>query len=174
MRQPRFFLYALVGAVLGVAACSSESTAPGALETQATPSFSLTGSLSALLLECSPEQPVWKSKEFGPSGGEFWVGRHYLVIPKNALTKKVTISGEVVSGNFNSVRFYPEGLKFGAGTKLYMSFKNCSGVGMLLPKKLVYIDEGLNLLEILSTTTVWSKQEAVAELRHFSRYAVAY
>jgi len=174
MRQPRYFLYTLLSVAIGAGACSSGPTDPAALEVQSTPSYSLTGSISALLLQCSPEKAVWKSVDIGPEGGVLWLGQHYLSVPKNALSKKVTISGEVVSGNFNSVRFYPEGLKFGSGTKLYMSYKNCSGLGMLLPKKIVYIDEGLNLLEILGTLTLSSDKMVVGDLRHFSRYAVAY
>jgi hypothetical protein len=174
MRQPRFFLFALLGVVFGAAACSSESAAPTALEVQSTPSYSLTGSISVSLLQCSPEEAVWKSVDIGPEGGELWLGQHHLSVPKHALSKKVTISGEVVPGNFNSVRFYPEGLTFGTGTKLYMSYKNCSGPGMLLPKKIVYIDEGLSLLEILSSLNLTDDNMVVGDLRHFSRYAVAY
>lgn len=174
MRQTRFFLSGLLAAVLGGSACSSEPIGPQTSEAQPAPSLSLTGTLSAILLQCSPQNAISTTKTFGSEGGELWVGPHYLVIPKNALSKKVTITGEIVTGNVNSIRFYPEGLKFGSGTKLYMSYKNCSGLGMLLPKKVVYTDESLNLLDVLGTITLWGDKMAVADLHHFSRYAVAY
>ena len=172
MRKSRLFLNTLLGVVIGAAACSSEPTAPPALEVQST--FDLTGNLTAVLMNCTPLSPVTRSEEVGPGGGEVWVGPHYLVIPKNALQNKVRIRGEIVRGNINAVRFYPEGLQFGKGAKIYLSYKNCSGPGLRLVKKIVYVDEALNLLEILSTRDDKSEKMLVADLRHFSQYAVAY
>jgi hypothetical protein len=174
MRQPRFFLYSLLGVAIAAAGCSSEPMAPQTPDLQPVPVHSLTGLLSATLLQCSPQQAMSVTKTIGSDGGELWLGKHYLVVPKNALSQKVTITGEVVTGTTNSVRFYPEGLKFGPGTKLYLSYANCSGIGMLLPKKVVYVSELLSLLEILNSVDLTSQKMAVGDLRHFSRYAVAY
>jgi len=175
MRRPRYFLHTLLGVTIAAAGCSSsEPSAPQQQDPQPTPVYSLSGSLSATLLQCSPQTALSVTKTIGPNGGELWLGKHYLVVPKGALTQKVTITGEVVTGTTNSVRFYPEGLQLGSGTKLYLSYANCFGIGMLLPKKVVYVSELLSLLEILNTVDLSSKQLAVGDLRHFSRYAVAY
>jgi hypothetical protein len=174
MRQRRFVLSLLLGAILGIAACSEDSTAPSVPATGPTPVFSLTGTLQALLLKCTPLSYTSKSKEIGPDGGELWIGPHYLAVAKGSLKSKVTIRGEIGSGNFNSVRFYPEGLQFGSGTKLYLSYANCSGLGMLLPKKIIYVTEGLDLLELLTTSEDRARKLAISPLKHFSRYALAY
>jgi hypothetical protein len=174
MQQPRLFLYALAGAVLGASSCSGDAATP----LGPTPSASLVGTLSsgvnALLLNCSPLPYSSSSASIGPAGGVLTVGPHVLMVPLNALTSRVTITGEVISGNVNSVRFSPEGLKFRKNAVLVMSYSNCSGLGMLLPKKIAYTSELLSILELIQSVDLAGQKKVTGQVKHFSRYAVAY
>lgn len=168
------YLTVMVGFVLAAAACSSVATAPSEPAAQV-PQFGLVdGLLSAVLLKCSPLPAASDTEQIGSEGGVLVVGPHVLVVPPGALAQRTTIRGEVVPGNVNSVRFSPEGLRFAKGAVLTMSYRNCSGLGMLLPKQIVYTDEGLNLLAILRSLDLSSQKLVSAPLEHFSRYAVAY
>ena len=174
MRVRRSFVTLMLSAVLGAAACSGIATAPSEPAAQA-PAYGLVGNLlSAVLLKCSPLPATSDTRQIGSAGGVLVIGPHMLVIPAGALSQNTTIRGEVVSGSVNSVRFYPEGLKFSRSAVLTMSYRNCSGLGMLLPKKIVYTDEGLNLLSILQSLDLSGQKLVTAPLEHFSRYAVAY
>jgi hypothetical protein len=55
------------------------------------------GQVSDLLL-CSPQPYASSTETIGPEGGVIAVGRHWLVIPRNALSQDVTITAEQVSG----------------------------------------------------------------------------
>lgn len=171
MRRPRFW-NTILGVVIAAAGCRGDQASP--LEPRAEPSIAQLKPVSMVLLSCTPLPAATSSVAIGPAGGVVSVGPYTLVVPKGAVKKSVTITGQVVSGGVNSVRFYPEGLRFEQSATLSMGYGNCYGVGMLLPKKIVYTDEGLNLLEILSSVDRFSQQKVTAELEHFSRYAIAY
>jgi len=171
MRRSRCFLNTILGVVIAAGACAKESV--GVSEPEP-PSYSLLGSLSGVLLQCTPEQYTVATAVIGPAGGVLHFGQHTLVVPSGALTANVTIQGEVITGDVNSVRFSPEGLTFQAKPTLTMSYRNCSGLGMLLSKKIAYTDEGLNLLELLQSLDLSGEKLVSAPLKHFSRYAIAY
>lgn len=174
MRRARQFLSALLGAAVGLAGCGRESGIP--LEPSA-PSFLLgvnLGGLNALLLSCSPLPYAKSTVTLGTAGGSVSVGPHTLVVPAGALSGPVTISAEIISENVNSVRFSPEGLQFQKAAALTMSYSNCSGLGMLLPKKVAYTNELLTILELLQSVDLAGQKKVTGQLNHFSRYAVAY
>jgi len=164
-------LNTILGVVIA-AGCAGDKASP--LEPQGVPSWSVTGSLSTVLLSCNPLPATSKSVVVGASGGTISFGPNTLVIPRGALNKSVAITAEVVSGSANSVRFYPEGLVFAKSASLTMSYSNCFGPGKLLPNKIVYTDALLNPLEILSSNDYESKEYVRGRLDHFSRYAIAY
>ena len=171
MRRPRLFLNTVLGVTILAAACTGEQALPNE---PGQPNY-LLGPLDALLLNCSPLPYSSSSALIGPNGGTLVVGPHVLVVAPNALSQAITITGEVVPGNVNSVRFSPEGLHFnGSGTTLTLSYSNCSGLGMLLPKKVAYTSELLSILEILNSLDLSGQKKVVGTLKHFSRYAVAY
>ncbi|HEV8598865.1 MAG TPA: hypothetical protein VGQ69_05865 [Gemmatimonadales bacterium] len=174
MRRPRIFLQTILGVVVGAGACSGDSATP----VGPTPSSSLIGTLTStvngVLLSCSPLPYSTASATIGSAGGVLTVGPHVLMIPQGALGKPVTITAEVVSGNVNSVRFSPEGLKFEKSAALVMSYSNCSGLGMLLPKKIAYTNELLSILELIQSVDLSGQEKVSGQLKHFSRYAVAY
>jgi hypothetical protein len=182
---------------VGVGCTSSDTTTSEALgpstEQQQTPSFGLigdlTGGLTDLtndltgtvvgtlgsvtdLLVCSSQPYAATTQTIGPSGGVLNVGSHSLAIPSDALTQKVTITAEQIPGSTNSVRFSPEGLKFAKPAKLSLSYANCSP--LLLLKRVVYTDELLRILELIPSLDNLQTRTVTGDIRHFSRYAVAW
>ncbi len=185
---PRFFSVGLILALIaGVSCTTSDSTAPLAPSSeQQSPSFGLIGDLTGDLtgavvgtlgtvtdlLTCSPQPYASTTQTIGPNGGVIAVGSHSLVIPRNALEKKVTITAEQIRGSTNSVRFSPEGLRFEHPAALTMNYENCALV--LLQKKIVFTTEKLKILEVLRSLDLFRSKSVTAPIDHFSRYAVAY
>ena len=56
--------------------------------------------------------------------------------------------------------------------KLTMSYDNCSP--LLLIKKVVYTDELLRILELIPSLDNLRNRQVTGDIRHFSRYAVAW
>jgi hypothetical protein len=134
----------------------------------------LVGTLGSVtdLLTCSPQPYAVSTETIGPNGGVISVGRHWLVIPQNALSESVTITAEQVPGKTNSVRFSPEGLRFQKRAALTLNYENCAVV--LLQKKIVFTTEKLEILEVLRSLDLFRSKTVSAPIDHFSRYAVAY
>jgi hypothetical protein len=176
----------------GLSCTASDSTAPteSSDEQQSSPSFGLIGDLTGGLTDvtgtvvgtlgsvtdlllCSPQKYAVTTETIGPKGGEIVVGSHRLNIPKDALSRKTKITAEQIRGSNNSIRFSPEGLRFEKSAELTMSYENCALV--LLPKKIVYTDEKLKILEVLKASLdLFKKKTVTAPIDHFSRYVVAY
>ncbi len=159
-----------VGLILGMAACAeAPPTAPLG------PEQSLLGGLmNATLLRCNSLSYSSSSAVIGSGGGTLTVGPHRLVVPAGALAADVTITGEVIPGSVNSVRFSPEGLTFAAPAALTMSYRNCPLAALLPLKKVAYTDEGLSILSLLHSLDDLAAREVTGQLEHFSRYAIAY
>ena len=94
------------------------------------------------------------------------------MIPAGALSRNYTIRAEQVTHRVNSVRFSPEGLKFAKPAKLTLSYSNCSP--LLLLKRVVYTDELLRILELIPSLDNLRTKTVTGDIRHFSRYAVAW
>lgn len=177
----------------GLSCTSTDSTlteAPVAASTEQSsrpsPSFGIIGDLAngltgavvgtlgnvTDLLTCSPLPYAVTTETIGPQGGTIVVGVNQLVIPQGALSGKVEITAEQVSGSTNSVRFSPEGLRFEKSAQLTMSYENCALV--LLQKKIVFTTEQLKILEVLTSLDLFKQKIVSAPIDHFSRYAVAY
>lgn len=124
------------------------------------------------LLTCESQPYVVARKTIGPSGGSLTIGRHRLEIPRGALTSKVRITGEQVSGTVNSVRLSPEGLRFAKPARLTLSYGDCASV--TLRKRVAYTDELLKLLELPPSQDYPKYEYVTGAIDHFSRYAVAY
>ena len=55
-----------------------------------------------------------------------------------------------------------------------MSYANCNLLGRLLPKRVAYVSDALNILSyLLSLDNVFAKQ-VTGRVDHFSNYAVAW
>lgn len=128
--------------------------------------------LNLNLLGCSAQPYVSQTQVIGINGGTIVVGSHRLVIPAGALSQNYTIRAEQVTGRVNSVRLSPEGLKFYKPAKLTLSYSNCSP--LLLLKRVVYTDELLRILELIPSIDDLRTKTVTGDIRHFSRYAVAW
>lgn len=170
MRRLTLLLVSVTSLLLGLAACSADSDS-----ILAPPPPLFQEGNGSLLLSCTPLRSETVSFKVGPDGGTWKFGPHSMAIPKGALSKTVTIKAEVISDRVNSVRFSPEGLNFSkGGVQLTLSYANCFGVGMLLPKLVAYTDEQLSILYLLQSVDNVFQKKVTAQLQHFSRYAVAF
>ena len=185
MRLHRSFMSLGLALLLtvGVSCTSSDGTAPlGPSTEQQSPSSGLIGDLTGTLvgtlgnvtdmLVCSSQPYAITKQTIGPNGGVLRVGTNSLAIPKGALSQKVTITAEQITGFTNSVRFSPEGLRFQRPAALTMNYENCALV--LLQKKIVFTSENLKILEVLNSLDLFRSKTVTAPIDHFSRYAVAY
>ena len=134
------------------------------------------GGLLGQLLTCGPQPYASDSKVIGPDGGTLHIGEHTFVVPRGALSKNVRITGEAPKGNVVSVSFAPEGLKFDSRHKptLTLDYSNCGLVRNLLPKRIAYTNDRLDILSILSSVDDLLRHRVSAKLGHFSRYAIAF
>ena len=171
----------LVLALFGLSSCGS--TDPTAPETPEQPSLLLgngggllgTGVGSALLT-CTPLPYARTEQTVGPAGGTIVVGPHRLVVPAGALASPVLITAEAPSDSVNSVRLLPHGLTFAPGrpARLTLSYANCSLLGQLLPKRIVYTTDLLEILQWLLSVDEPLARRVSTSLEHFSRYAIAW
>jgi hypothetical protein len=192
-RSPLFLVVLLLAAGVSCTSTDTLTEAPVSSADKGSPQFGLIGDLTGGLtntvggltntvvgtlgtvtdlLLCSPQPYAITSATIGPKGGKIKIGAHSLDIPKGSLEHSVKITAEQIPGSTNSVRFGPEGLHFDKPAELTMSYENCALV--LLQKKIVYTDENLKILEVLSSLDLFKKKIVNAPIDHFSRYAVAW
>jgi hypothetical protein len=74
----------------------------------------------------------------------------------------------------NRVQFAPHGIRFERPAALTMSYANCNLLGVLLPKRIAYTDNLLNILEYLLSVDDLLHRRVTGQLRHFSNFAVAW
>lgn len=185
-RWPRRMTALLLAAVLaaGVSCTSDDALGPSTTQGPSTmgevqgrqSDLLLGGILNTIqnlnLLSCSPQPYVSTTQAVGVNGGTIFVGTHKLVIPAGALSRTYTIRAEQVTNRVNSVRFSPAGLQFAKPAKLTLSYSNCSP--LLLLKRVVYTDELLRILELIPSLDDLRTKTVTGDIRHFSRYAVAW
>lgn len=156
---------------------SSPVAPEGAPPSVPAPQAGLIGDLLAPtgLLECSDLPYASSTKTIGPMGGSISAGPHTLSVPPGALDAPTEITMTAPTGRgVNSVRFQPEGLRFDRAAALTMSYANCSLLGRLLPKRIAYTDERLNILYyLLSLDNIFAKR-VTGKVDHFSDYVVAW
>ena len=178
MRTRSLLLAAFI--VLAGASCNSALTPTGVSAPDVPVSSSLVGGVLqpalSSLLSC-PAQPVAADTEaIGPLGGTLAIGPHRLVIPAGALDSTVTIIGVAPSDHVVSVEFQPEGLRFDPEhlPRLTLDYSQCGLVQNLLPKRIAYTTDGLQILELLPSLDDLLHERVSANVHHFSRYAVAW
>jgi hypothetical protein len=170
----RWWMFCLSLVAAGVvAACATDSTAP--IDNAPPQPDMLLGLPSLGFLKCQAQPYASSTVNIGPAGGVIQVNGHRLTVPAGALSSTVAIRMEAPSDTIRSVRFSPEGLVFNPAHRpvLDMDYHNCSLLS-LLPKKVVYTDEQLNLLQQLLSLDLLSLFKVEANLDHFSRYAIHY
>ena len=171
MNVTRLSSAALVLVATATLSCGEPSLGP-----VAPPQANLIGSLlqATGLLQCTPMPTATVTQTVGSAGGVIPIGPHSLQIPIGALSAPVTITATAPSDNVNRIQFLPEGLVFKRSASLTMSYRNCSLLGSLLPKRIAYTNDALNILSyVLSLDNLFAKQ-VTGQLNHFSNYAIAW
>jgi len=167
----------IASVLLLVVALACTDRTPTSVPAATAPDASLIGSLLGAtgLLKCSNLPYASSTKTIGALGGTISAGPHTLVIPPGALLNPTTITMTAPTGlGVNAVKFQPEGLRFIAPAVLTMSYSNCSLLGKLLPKRIAYTDDNLNILSyLLSLDNLFSKN-VTGKVNHFSDYVVAW
>jgi hypothetical protein len=122
--------------------------------------------------ECPTERTQSGSALIGRDGGTVRVGPHRLNVPRGALNKTVRISGVAERGDYAQIKFEPEGLEFRRPTTLVMSYDGCD-VEDLEKLSIVYVNQNLEIVTVLPTSTDSRAETATTRLEHFSRYMLA-
>ncbi len=170
----------LIASVLLLAvalACTDRTpTAPVAPAVPA-PQASLIGALLGAtgLLKCSNLPYASDTETIGPLGGVLRAGPHTLLIPPGALPNPTRITMTAPTGlGVNAVKFQPEGLRFITPAALTMSYANCSLLGKILPKRIAYTDDNLNIISYLLSLDNLLSKNVTGKVNHFSDYVVAW
>lgn len=166
-------LAVLLAACLVATSCREQPAAPAVPPPQA----DLLGSLlqPVGLLKCSQLPSDTETRTIGPAGGTLTAGPHTLVIPSGALKQPTDITMSIrTGGGVNGVHFEPEGLQFERSAALTMSYANCDLLGRLLPKRIAYTTDALDVIAyLLSYDNLFGKR-VTGKLDHFSDYVVAW
>jgi hypothetical protein len=176
MKVIRPFAFVLAVCAL-VFACGDPSPTAPTMAPSPAPDASLIGDLirPTGLLKCSDLPAASATQTIGPAGGSIVVGPHVLRIPAGALATPTSITAMLVTGQgVNGIRFQPEGLQFESAAYLTMSYANCDLLGVLLPKRIAYTSDLLDILEyLLSIDNQWTKK-VTGRVTHFSEYVIAW
>ena len=172
MKALRLLVVALI-----VSGCSDRALISAPNAAPQAPEASLIGDLLGVtgLLQCSSLPYASATQTIGSAGGTISVGPHTLTVPAGALSSRVTITGSLVTGRgVNAVRFQPAGLRFQRSAYLTMSYANCNLLGRLLPKRIAYVGDALNILSYLLSIDNVLATKVTGRVDHFSNYAVAW
>lgn len=172
-------LVALALCILALASCGDHSpTAPVAAAPQVgAPDASLIGALlrPTGLLRCSALPAASATQTIGPGGGSITVGPHVLRILPGALAAPTSITATLdTDRGVNGIRFQPEGLRFATAASLTMSYANCSLLGKLLPKRIAYTTDLLQILSYLLSIDNLFTKKVTGRVTHFSEYVIAW
>ena len=132
------------------------------------------GSSLLPLLTCSPLAHDSTSQVIGPDGGTIAVGPHTLTVPGGALIAPTLITAVVNSTSVNAIQFSPPGLTFRRPAQLVMSYANCELLELLVPKRIVYTTDSLQILEIIPSLDDILNRTVTGPVSHFSQYAIAW
>ena len=174
MKATRLVVVALC---LSLALACGDHTPTAVPQAAPAPQADLIGGLLGAtgLLKCSSLPYAQDVETIGPAGGILVAGPHSLVIPPGALVAPTKITMTVPTGlGVNAVKFQPEGLQFLAPAVLSMSYSNCSLLGKLLPKRIAYTDDNLNILTYLLSLDNLLSKRVTGKVNHFSDYVVAW
>ena len=178
-------LFAIALAAVMLTSCADDHALPTAPVAPVAPNPSLIGDVlggvtdvvggvanGLGLVSCNVRRTHTGSAEIGPNGGVLRVGPHLLTVPPKALKQKVRISAVAPKGKHVQIKFEPQGLEFERKTLLTMSYSECSLLSPLR-LKVVYVNDQLQILEVLPTVVSVLTRTANAPVDHFSRYMLA-
>lgn len=172
-RSLRGVLAIVATAVIAVS-CVEAPSGPTQVRDDAAASTNLLGGLldNLHLLSCTTQPYDSVTQVIGSSGGTIDVGPHKLVVPAGALDHNVTITAVTPAVPRREVHFEPHGLVFDEKATLTMSYQGCGLVSQLLPKKIVYMDDDLNPLQLILSLDIPFLKKITGKIGHFSSYAV--
>ena len=128
----------------------------------------------AALVACTPLPADSVTQVIGPLGGTMSIGPHSFTVPAGALDSAVTITAIAPSDSLNRIVFQPSGLTFSTPATLTLSYANCGLLPHLLPERVAYVDNLLNVLYYLPSVQNQMSQTVTGQVQHFSDYAVAW
>lgn len=127
------------------------------------------------LLKCAGLPYDSSTVTIGSEGGTISVGPHTLYIPPRALKQATTITMILPTGlGVNAVKLKPEGLQFLTPATLRMSYANCNLLGKLLPKRIAYTTDDLQILYYLLSLDNLLGKYVTGQVPHFSDYVIAW
>lgn len=126
------------------------------------------------LLRCQPLPHDSTAQVIGPDGGSLSVGPHTFTVPPGALAAPTLITAVVDSVPVNQIRFTPQGLTFAQPASLVMSYANCNLFGLLVPKRIAYTTDDLQILELIPSLDDVFHRRVTGQVSHFSQYAIAW
>ncbi len=173
MKATRIVLTALLASLVAGSCRDTAPLRPRPTRSDRLGSTSDSLASSTTLLSCSPLPYDSVTDTIGPAGGTMQVGPHTLAVPAGALAAATVITGVAPSDTVNLVEFQPQGLQFQIPASLTMSYANCNLLGVLLPKQIAYVNDSLQILDLLASTDLL-QGTVTARLQHFSGYAVAW
>jgi hypothetical protein len=185
--SPRRFVIPL-GLLLSAAAVGLSCDAPSPVGVDARPPMLLARDGSdqsgGALLSCRPLPYKSVTKTIGPEGGVIEVRHNLLVVPRGALTSKVSITAVAPSDTLALIRLQPEGLRFEKTAFLVETYDHCRVKPGATPR-IAVVTDALDVIEYLVSADFrrddprfkkdhkWHRK-VVGELHHFSNYAVAW
>jgi hypothetical protein len=175
MKTARALLVVLLVCALAVAAACVDRmpTAPQPPAASADLIGSLLGATG--LLHCSDLPYDSTTQTVGVAGGVLSVGPHTLSIPPGALSQPTAITMILPTGlGVNAVKFKPAGLQFRTPAALTMSYANCNLLGQLLPKRIAYTTDNLQILYYLLSVDNLLSDKVTGQVNHFSDYVIAW
>jgi len=188
MKRARILLLALIITTMTVVtSCSDQglvgpkqaASAPQAAALAPKPRADLVGGLLngllGTLLQCQALPAASVTQVIGSKGGVIKIGPHSFTVPAGALSTDVAITATIPPGkNARVVFFEPSGLQFAQPATLILSYRGCSLLGVILPKKIAIVDDNLGILGyLLSLDNILSDQVS-GKVPHFTGYAVAW
>ena len=166
---------AFCAASLALASCGYAPASPSPLPVAQAQNVShdADGTLTGLVA-CTPLPADSVAQIIGPAGGTITVGPHSFMVPPGALDSAVTITAFAPSAANNVVVFQPTGLTFSTPATLTLSYANCGPLARILPTRVAYVDNLLNILSYLPSIGSGLSQTVTGQVQHFSDYAVAW
>lgn len=172
----RLAAFAALGAAsFALASCGDSPASPTPLPiAQAQNASQDAGGSLTGLVACTPLTADSVAQVIGPAGGTISVGPHSFTVPPGALDSAVTITAVAPSTANNVVVFQPTGLTFNTPATLTLSYANCGPLTHILPTRVAYVDNLLNILSYLPSISNGFSQSVSGQVQHFSDYAVAW
>jgi hypothetical protein len=167
MKRSTFRAFAAIASLMAGLGCAESPAAPGA---PTTGSVRLLRAPTTSSVHASRSGAGSASAVIGPDGGGIVLGNARIEFPAGALGEPTTITMSAASGLYG-VELQPHGLVFpqDAQPTLTVGYAAAAAAGFSR-LSLVYVDDRMNVLEVLPTQSDTQTGSLTARLPHFSGY----